>query len=190
MVVGMGTRIFTGPQFPSLLLVQKNGPAGRALKRFLTPYYGEVVLAQSPDAARALIEASGADSLHLVCGEDFGPQSPRGHQLIADLRRQYPQIERAILATGAESLPDRLGAIDAIFFKPSPPSELLHLLGVRARSANQPNPSAQHSSLENTMKDQTTKAHSVRTLKDRLAQSPKQESAPGQLRPAQGFAVA
>jgi len=127
------------PQFTSLLLVQRNRAAGKALSRLLGPYYGEVRWAETPTEAEQLLHAEGSGPCHLVCGQEFGPAEQKGHALIAAFRLRYPEIEKAILATGTENLPTELGPVDAVYDKASSPRVLLALLGARKPEAGAAN---------------------------------------------------
>ncbi|HXS15888.1 MAG TPA: hypothetical protein VN764_01795 [Polyangiaceae bacterium] len=125
----MEPQLHTTIQSPTLLLVQKQGSAARALGRFLTGYYREVLVAETPEAAEALLDEERV-ATDVVCGQDFGPGRPLGQDLLAGWRRQHPGIRRAVLATGAEGVPDNIEGVDGIYQKPAPLSQLLHLLGV------------------------------------------------------------
>jgi hypothetical protein len=130
-VVRMEPLVHTTIQSPTLLLVQKQASAARALGRFLTGYYRQVLVAETPEAAEALL---GKDQVptDVVCGQDFGPDRPLGQDLLRGWRRQHPGIRRAVLATGAEGVPDNIEGVDGIYQKPAPLSQLLHLLGVHS----------------------------------------------------------
>jgi len=131
-IVGhMEPRLHTTSQPPTLLLVQKQGSTARALGRFLTSYYQEVLVAETPEAAEALLGGNRV-ATDVVCGQDFGPGRPLGQHLLPGWRRQHPGIRRAVLATGAEGVPDNIEGVDGIYQKPAPLSQLLHLLGVHS----------------------------------------------------------
>lgn len=179
-------------QHYSVLLVQYQVSVARALSRNLTQFYRDVHLAVTPDEAELLLEKRNSQ-LHLVCGQYFGVGRPLGQHLIATWRERYPEIRRAVLATGAELDSEQLEGVDGVYHKPAPIFLLLNLLGVRNHdlfvahpSSNQPhtNPT------EINMKAKSTQAHQITTLKERLSQAPKQDKQPGALRTAQGFASA
>lgn len=125
-----------GASFPrSLLLVQRKSATARALGRLLKNYYHNVFVANSPEAAEQLLGGQDAELTHVVCGEDFGPGRPLGHDLIATWRHRYPGIQIAVLATGAENIPAHLCGIDGVYRKPAPLSHLFTLLGIQGAGA-------------------------------------------------------
>jgi hypothetical protein len=134
-VVHMEPLVHTTVQSPTLLLVQKQSSAARALGRFLTGYYQQVLVAETPEAAEALLFEDRVTT-DVVCGQDFGPGRPLGQDLLRGWRRQHPGIRRAVLATGAEGVPDNIEGVDGIYQKPAPLSQLLHLLGVHSLDSN------------------------------------------------------
>lgn len=131
-------------QHYSVLLVQYQVSVARALSRNLTQFYRDVHLAVTPDEAELLLEKR-SSQLHLVCGQYFGLGRPLGQNLIATWRERYPEIRRAVLATGAELDSEQLEGVDGVYHKPAPIFLLLNLLGVRNHdlfvahpSSNQP----------------------------------------------------
>lgn len=180
------------PQYASVLLVQHQVSVARALSRILTAYYGAVHTATTPEEAESLFSSCGPH-LHLVCGQYFGPEQPLGQDLIAAWRKRHTQIQRAVLATGAEMSSDLPPGVDGVYHKPAPLSHLLNLLGVRRHDlfvAHQSSTQPHTHPTEFYMKTKSTQAHQVNTLKERLSQAPKQDKQPGALRTAQGFASA
>ncbi len=187
------------PRRPSLLLVQSQTLAARALGRFLRQYYDEVFVAETPEAAEHVLRCAAAPPSHLICGEDFGPDRPRGCELVPYWRQRYPDITRAILATGAEGLKQTaLPGIDGVFAKPAALSQLLDLLQLR-RTQRSPAPQSGHVSstsstptnptpyMEQIMNTKTPKAHNVDALKERLNPAAKPSNQPAPIRTAQGF---
>jgi hypothetical protein len=142
----MGNRDSGLPHFPSLLLVQSHKGTSRALQRLLAGYYGEILVADNPADAEQLLSAEGRAPTHLICGQYFDADAPRGQDLVCALRQKYPEIERAVLATGMDGVSEPMPGIDGVYEKPAPLSVLLHLLGVRvalrplaqSRSLHQP----------------------------------------------------
>jgi hypothetical protein len=109
---------------------------------------------------------------------------------VAAWRLRFPDITRAVLATGAEKLPREMTGVDAIFEKPGHPSLLIHLLGLRDESSSLTgslHPFTQTKEIK-MKENKITKAHTVSSLKERLVQTPKTDKKSDSLRSARGFA--
>ncbi len=178
-------------RFPSLLLIQQQAAVARALSRYLSNYYSEVVVADSPESAEDILGAMNPPPTHVVCGQYFGPDRPRGQELLTSWRGRYPGIRRAVLATGAEDLAPGLDGIDGVYQKPAPLSGLLTLLGLSKTDSLGLDPGSHQphtTPMESKMNAKNPQAHQLSTLKERLNDASKQEKQPGRLRSAQGFA--
>lgn len=120
------------PPLRRLLILQRHAFAARSLSRYLARHFDEIYVAESPDDAEAILEARAPT--HFVCGSDFGPNAPSGQEMIPRWRGTCDSLLRVVLATGALEVPRELPGVDAVFHKPSHPSELLTLLLSGARN--------------------------------------------------------
>jgi DNA-binding NarL/FixJ family response regulator len=175
-----------------LLIVQRNELFARALARYLSAHYEKVLVATTATAAEGWLSTSNA-RFHVVCGQTLGLGDPDGVSCLVRWRAEFPNLARAVLATGAEGLPAIPSAIDGVFRKPSHTAELLELLQVSSFTAHptqKPLLAALNpDSNENIMKTSKTqtKAHDLKTLKDRTAVATRPGAAP--VSTAQGFTV-
>jgi hypothetical protein len=96
-----------------------------------------------------------------------------------------------VLATGAEDVGRHMVGIDAVYEKPARLSSLLTLLGVRDTPCLPAEFRTSTQLKENRMKEnKTPRAHTVSTLKERLAPGAPKDKQQSGVRTAQGFSVA
>jgi DNA-binding response OmpR family regulator len=185
------------PDFRSetqLLIVQRNELFARSLARYLSAHYSRVLVASTAAAAEELLRES-STRLHVVCGQVLGAGEPDGVSCLVRWRAEFPDVVvRAVIATGADTLPTMPTAVDGLFRTPNDPRELLELLQIPALIPTQQPHFAtfNHDSVPNedimkTSKTQT-KAHDIKTLKDKSAIVARPSATA--LSTAQGFTVA
>lgn len=116
------------PRARRLLIVQSNEFVARSLARYLGVAFDSVRIATTPGEAEALLDDPIGPPTHLVCGQRFGTRSSLGTELIPTWRARCPALERVVMATAEEVLPDHLTGVDALFRKPADLTSLLLVL--------------------------------------------------------------
>ena len=115
---------------PSLLIVEDLPDVGRSYLRALRRYaVDEVRLATTAEEAERLL--AGAGPTLVMCDHCLGEGQPTGAELLGRWRKCYPQIAKAILVTGADSVvePEAPG-VDAVFQKPPDLRAIAGFLGL------------------------------------------------------------
>jgi len=172
-----------------LLIVQRNELFARSLARYLSAHYSQILIVGTAADAEARLQNAPETTFHVVCGQTLGPGEPSGAACITHWRALFPAVARASRATGAEHPNEAAPGVDGVFRKPSDPRELLALLRLSALPALQPEP--QLASIQkDIMTSNKTKAHDLKTLKERAAVAAASKAGQSaQPKVAQGFTV-
>ena len=118
---------------PSLLIVEDLPDVGRSYLRALRRYaIDEVRLATTAEEAEQLLAHAGPTLV--MCDHWLGEGQPSGAELLRRWRRSYPQIAKAILVTGADSVIERESpGVDAVFEKPPDLGAIAGFLGLQRK---------------------------------------------------------
>jgi len=171
-----------------VLIVQRNELLARSLARYLSAHYSRVVVASTAAEAETCLRSTTA-RLHVVCGQVLGDGEADGVSCLSRWRAEFPGVQRAILATGSDEPLGSTPGIDGVFHKPSEPRALLALLQIPALTATSTAlpQAATHKDIMNANK---TKAHDLKTLKERAAVAAASKASQTALpKAAQGFTL-
>ncbi len=111
----------------TLLIVDDEELICRGLLRQFRGRFDRVYTATHPcDAERILAEVPVTD---LICDYNLGETVPYGTDLLIKWRRDYPQIRRAVIFSGADlSRVSMEKSVDAAISKSAPPEDLVAAL--------------------------------------------------------------
>ncbi|MCP4602812.1 MAG: response regulator [Proteobacteria bacterium] len=109
------------------LIVDDEKIACSALSFFLKRHFDEVLMANDPADAEALLNKCRVT--HLICDHWLGAKKPMGIDLVSKWRKQYPSINCAVILTGADvSSLCTDASVDKVLSKAAPPELLLSSL--------------------------------------------------------------
>ena len=83
-----------------MLVVDDESSVCRAVNRLLRGRVGEILVAQTPSEAEAILRNHPVT--HLLCDHRLGPAHPSGTDLAIKWRHQYDNIVRVVILTGMD----------------------------------------------------------------------------------------
>jgi DNA-binding NarL/FixJ family response regulator len=107
-----------------LLIVEPEAQVRRALARLLRRHFDRVLVTETADGARGIIE--GHPVSHLLCDEELVVALPGGERLVAAWRAVRPSLQRAVLLSGSDSSQTAIPAgVDGVLSKSADREEIL-----------------------------------------------------------------
>lgn len=112
-----------------LLVIDDESSVCRALRRLMRGRVDEIVTAETPADAEAILDTRAVT--HVICDHLLGPGQPRGIDLARRWRERYPAIAGLVVLTGTnvanlEAPPE----VDHVLPKTTDPTELARRLGL------------------------------------------------------------
>jgi len=88
----------TGTEKTILLVVDDESAVCRALRRMLRGKFDEIIAAETPADAEAVLASRAVT--HVVCDHCLGPGQPEGLTIASAWRSAHPTIRKMIILTG------------------------------------------------------------------------------------------
>ena len=121
-----------------LVIVQRNELVLRSLRRYFELYCSDVRAARDHADAERILSESCPRPTDLIVGDNLDPSVSVVPFLLTRWRQRFPTLDRVMVVTATDQIPNAINGIDAVFREPLEPESISDFLWRRRQAPAAP----------------------------------------------------